>query len=180
MTQRPIKPQRTYQARIHDPDGTLDTVLGAYADLYGQAERTLFADLVRGGDPAALKSDYMRRFGLTARQFNGKTSDQVEVIIHSVAIIHQIRLDPAETFLLISTQPSPLSFETLDDLVDMPVQDLSECGFYLDLNLLLVCVEPFSGIPEIPGHMNNVEDLGDLIADTRCRSLAVSDAYPTE
>ena len=45
-------------------------MLGAYADLYGQAERALFADLVRGGDPAALKSDYMRRFGLTARQFN--------------------------------------------------------------------------------------------------------------
>ena len=29
--------------------------------LYGQAERALFADLARGGDPAALKSEYMRR-----------------------------------------------------------------------------------------------------------------------
>ena len=70
MTQRPIKAQRTYQARIHDPDGALDAVLGAYADLYGQAERALFADLARGGEPAALKPAYMQRFGLTARQFN--------------------------------------------------------------------------------------------------------------
>jgi hypothetical protein len=41
-----------------------------YAELYGRAERALFADLARGGDPAALKSDYLIRFGLTARQFN--------------------------------------------------------------------------------------------------------------
>ncbi|MBK1736310.1 hypothetical protein CKO15_13790, partial [Halorhodospira abdelmalekii] len=51
-------------------DGTLDAALGAYADLYGQAERALFADIARGCDPAALKSQYLARFGLTARQFN--------------------------------------------------------------------------------------------------------------
>ena len=70
MSKRPVKLQRTYQARIPDPEGTLDAVLGAYADLYGQAERALFADIARGCDPAALKSHYLVRFGLTARQFN--------------------------------------------------------------------------------------------------------------
>jgi IS605 OrfB family transposase len=70
MSKRPVKLQRTYQARIPDPEGTLDVVLGAYADLYGQAERALFADIARGCEPAALKSDYLVRFGLTARQFN--------------------------------------------------------------------------------------------------------------
>lgn len=53
MSKRPVKLQRTYQARIPDPEGTLDAVLGAYADLYGQAERALFADIARGCDPAA-------------------------------------------------------------------------------------------------------------------------------
>lgn len=67
---RPAKVQRPYHTRISDPDGTLDEVLGGYAEVYGRAERALFSDLARGGDPAALKSDYLIRFGLTARQFN--------------------------------------------------------------------------------------------------------------
>lgn len=44
--------------------------LGAYADLYGQAERALFSDIARSCEPAALKSDSLVRFGLTAWQFN--------------------------------------------------------------------------------------------------------------
>ncbi len=67
---RPEKLQRTYQARLADPDGSLETVPGAYATRYGQAERALFADLAAGCEPAALKSSYLIRFGLTARQFN--------------------------------------------------------------------------------------------------------------
>lgn len=70
MARKPEKAQRSYQARIPDPDGSLDAVLGAYAERYGQAERALFADLAAGSEPAALKSRYLIRFGLTARQFN--------------------------------------------------------------------------------------------------------------
>ncbi len=70
MARKPEKAQRTYQARLADPDGSLDAALGAYADLYGQAERALFADMAAGCNPAALKSSYLIRFGLTARQFN--------------------------------------------------------------------------------------------------------------
>ena len=67
---RPAKVQRTYHTRISDPDERLDEELGGYAEVYGRAERALFADLARGGDAAALKSEYLIRFGLTARQFN--------------------------------------------------------------------------------------------------------------
>ncbi|WP_041447074.1 hypothetical protein [Thiocystis violascens] len=40
------------------------------ADLYGRAERALFAAMRCGLAPCALKSEFMERFGLTARQFN--------------------------------------------------------------------------------------------------------------
>jgi IS605 OrfB family transposase len=61
--------QRTYGVRLPgDPDR--DSILAAYADLYGRAERTLFARS-RAGEPlAALKRAFLVRFGLTARQFN--------------------------------------------------------------------------------------------------------------
>jgi IS605 OrfB family transposase len=67
---RTAKVQRTDQTRIADPEGTAGAVLDAYADLYGRAERALFAAMRRGVAPGALKSEFMARFGLTARQFN--------------------------------------------------------------------------------------------------------------
>jgi len=45
-------------------------LLGAYAELYGKVERTLFAAMARGIVPESLKAEYLVRFGLTARQFN--------------------------------------------------------------------------------------------------------------
>ncbi len=61
--------QRTYGTRLSaDPDR--DALLAAYAELYGCAERTLFARL-RAGEPLApLKRTFLVRFGVTARQFN--------------------------------------------------------------------------------------------------------------
>ncbi|EQD27258.1 IS605 family transposase OrfB, partial [mine drainage metagenome] len=59
----------TYQTRILasvEHSARLD----AYAVLYGQAERSLFAALQAGKPLNALKSDFLKRFGLTARQFN--------------------------------------------------------------------------------------------------------------
>jgi len=66
---RRTKAQRTYQTRLAlSPEA--DSVLGAYADLYGHVERKLFAAMMRGIAPESLKSEYLIRFGLTARQFN--------------------------------------------------------------------------------------------------------------
>ncbi len=61
--------QRTYETRLSgDPDR--DPILDAYAELYGQAERMLFARLRAGKPVAALKRAFLIHFGLTARQFN--------------------------------------------------------------------------------------------------------------
>ncbi len=61
--------QRTYATRF--PGGPEQApVLEVYAELYGRAERTLFARL-RAGEPlGVLKRAFLGRFGITARQFN--------------------------------------------------------------------------------------------------------------
>ena len=61
--------QRTFATRL-PPDAARDSVLAAYAALYGRAERTLFARLRAGRSLAATKREFLVRFGLTARQFN--------------------------------------------------------------------------------------------------------------
>ncbi|WP_447972163.1 IS200/IS605 family accessory protein TnpB-related protein [Nitrospira sp. Kam-Ns4a] len=61
--------QRTYQTRLVIPPKA-DSLLGAYAELYGHVQRTLFAAMARGESPESLKPAYLQRFGLTARQFN--------------------------------------------------------------------------------------------------------------
>ncbi len=61
--------QRTYGTRL-SADPARDALLAAYAELYGCAERTLFARL-RAGEPLTpLKRTFLVRFGVTARQFN--------------------------------------------------------------------------------------------------------------
>ena len=60
---------RTYQCRI-TASGAEDAVLESYAALYGKAARTLFSRLKPGGNLADLKREFLRKFGMTARQFN--------------------------------------------------------------------------------------------------------------
>ncbi len=59
----------TYQTRIELTE-TQAGMLSAYAALYGQAERSLFAAMRAGGTANDLKRAFLPRFGLTARQFN--------------------------------------------------------------------------------------------------------------
>ena len=47
-----------------------DAALAAYAELYGQVERKLFAEVAAGRSAAPLKSDYIREHGIPARLFN--------------------------------------------------------------------------------------------------------------
>lgn len=58
---------RTYQTRS---PVIFDTPLSDYASLVSQVERCLFADLAKGKNLKDLKSSYLIRFGITARQFN--------------------------------------------------------------------------------------------------------------
>ena len=59
----------TYQARI-TVNECLDSYLTSYADLMSTTERKLFADICRGHNPNKLKSSYLVKYGITARQFN--------------------------------------------------------------------------------------------------------------
>lgn len=62
------KPIFTYQTRlVLDNQGL---ALDAYASLYGKVERSLFAALAAGGDASKLKSGFLKKFGITARQYN--------------------------------------------------------------------------------------------------------------
>ena len=63
------KPIFTYQTR---PVLTEEQAkaLGVYADLYGKAERSLFAAIQAGGSILELKREFQPQFGISARQFN--------------------------------------------------------------------------------------------------------------
>ena len=65
----------TYQTRICDYGGMErsagDAALSAYAELYGRVERKLFAEVAAGRTAASLKSEYLKRYGIPARMFNG-------------------------------------------------------------------------------------------------------------
>lgn len=52
---------------MSDEEGAL---LSGYAAIYGKAERSLFAHLRTGGKLTDLKREFLRGFGITARQFN--------------------------------------------------------------------------------------------------------------
>src|SRR5260370_42025134 len=62
-------PVFTYQTRIH-LQPPQNEALEAYVELYGKAERTLFAATQSGIDAMDLKQENLRLFGITARQFN--------------------------------------------------------------------------------------------------------------
>jgi hypothetical protein len=47
-----------------------DKRLREYGVLFGRVERTLYGEMQKGADAYRLKSDYLVRFAITARQFN--------------------------------------------------------------------------------------------------------------
>ena len=60
----------TYQTRFTTDDPGIQ-ILDAYGALFGQVERVLFAQIAAGKHPHQLKSLFLKRFGITARQYNG-------------------------------------------------------------------------------------------------------------
>ena len=67
-------PTATYQARISNYGNAEraggDAALSAYAELYGRVERKLFAGVAAGRPATALKSAYLKRYGIPARMFD--------------------------------------------------------------------------------------------------------------
>ena len=65
----------TYQTRISDFDAidrpAGDALLSAYADLYCRIQRKLFAEVSAGRSAVSLKQEYLGRYRVPARMFNG-------------------------------------------------------------------------------------------------------------
>ena len=68
-------PTATYQTRVRSYSdverAALDAALSACAELYGRVQRHLFAEVAAGRSAASLKREYLRRYGVPARMFNG-------------------------------------------------------------------------------------------------------------
>ena len=65
---------RSYQTRVSGYVGldreAGDAALSAYAELYGQVQRKLFADVAAGESAVSKKSEYIEKHGIPARMFN--------------------------------------------------------------------------------------------------------------
>ena len=83
------RPIFTYQTRLNLTGEQADA-LDAYGELYGQAERALFhAYQEDKATTNELKREFLRRFGLTARQFNSMqcVSDLTERSLRSRSVV---------------------------------------------------------------------------------------------
>ena len=72
-----------------------DVALAAYAELYGQVQRKLFADVAAGRSAAPLKRDYIREHGIPARLFNG-VRVSLEGKVSAVRAAQRLRVDSLE------------------------------------------------------------------------------------
>ena len=89
----------TYQTRVSGYVGLDraegDAALAAYAELYGQVERKLFAEVAAGRSAAPLKSDYIREHGIPARMFNA-VRVSLEGKVSAVRAAQRLRVDGLE------------------------------------------------------------------------------------
>ena len=92
-------PVATYQTRVSGYVGldreAGDAALAAYAELYGQVQRKLFADVAAGRSAAPLKREYMREHGIPARMFNG-VRVSLEGKVSAVRAAQRLRVDGLE------------------------------------------------------------------------------------
>ena len=86
----------TYQTRISAYAGVSrsdgDGALSAYGELYGRVQRRLFADVATGRSAASLKREYLKRYGIPARMFNG-VRVSLEGKVASIREQQKLRLD---------------------------------------------------------------------------------------
>ena len=72
-----------------------DAALATYAELYGQVERKLFAEVAAGRSAAPLKSDYIREHGIPARLFNA-VRVSLDGKVSAVRAAQRLRVDSLE------------------------------------------------------------------------------------
>jgi IS605 OrfB family transposase len=80
----------TYQTRLK-LDEKSTGLLDSYADLLSRVERSLFAAVAAGSESHALKTPYLIKYGITARQFNSCRT-QVEGKIDSIKELREIQI----------------------------------------------------------------------------------------
>ena len=89
----------TYQTRISDYGDMVraggDAGLSAYAELYGQVQRKLFAEVAAGRTAASLKSTYLEWYGMLARMFNA-VRVSLEGKVSAVRAAQRFRVDGLE------------------------------------------------------------------------------------
>jgi IS605 OrfB family transposase len=59
----------TYQSRL-PLDERQQEIFSKYATLFNHVEHSLYAEIAKGKTSAACKSDFLKKYGITARQFN--------------------------------------------------------------------------------------------------------------
>ena len=66
-----VNPYDDASTRLQNPTPEQDAALSAYAERFNRVARHLATDMVREGRAgASFKNAYLRRFGITSRQFN--------------------------------------------------------------------------------------------------------------
>src|SRR5215472_18488585 len=105
MSSRQDRPIFTYQTRVSvTPEQ--DQLLREYARRFGHIERTLFADLQKGKDANQLKTEYVSRFDITARQFNALRI-QLQGKIGSIQKLIPVHMANLKTKIRRPGRPSP-------------------------------------------------------------------------
>ena len=88
---------QTYQTRPR-LNSHEEGILTAYAALMSRVKRSLFAKMMAGKSPASLKAEFLKRFGITARQFNA-CRVEVEGKIESTKEVNKQRIADLEIAL---------------------------------------------------------------------------------
>ena len=92
-------PVATYQTRVSGYVGldreAGDAALATCAELYGQVERKLFAEVAAGRSAAPLKRDYIREHGIPARLFNA-VRVSLDGKVSAVRAAQRLRVDGLE------------------------------------------------------------------------------------
>lgn len=83
-------PTHTFQTRFNLEENA-ERALRAMAKLMSRVRRVLFADLMAGKTKGALKSAYLVRFGITARQFNA-CATEIEGKIQSLKELQKLQI----------------------------------------------------------------------------------------
>ena len=89
----------TYQTRISDYGDMVraggDATLSAYAELYGQVQRRLFADVAAERSAVLLKRGYIKEHGIPARMFNA-VRVSLDGKVSAVRAAQRLRVDGLE------------------------------------------------------------------------------------